>query len=473
MRRFETVQKSMDHFRGGGRDPKQLIRYDLPVKVRKPKNGKDNVLRFIGSDERPDRHNSIIRVAGWVLKDFRTNPIFVWAHETGSWLKSPQLPIGRANRVFKRTVPKAQLVFDIAFPTEDVHPFGHRIFQLFRHRFLHATSVGFWPLIVKVVEDEKELKKLGLKGPCGLVFEKQELWELSAVPIPSNPNALIEDLAKNAPGGIAKAWRGMDLAALATRAADAGADDVRRFVGDRMEDIFMAHHTPTTAAADAFKKAFSDPKRVISVAFAKDASPADINGGKGWERSLVEKWLAEHKLDAATIEEDKILLRVPQPHPVVAGFNGDVPGFQTFSAGLPAGISAVVRQEDEDDEEDPDDETNVADEDDEDEEEEGATRNIDDLIDMIENGQQIWEDSSAAWTQWLDNLLQMANDLKDEEDGDDTDDDTDTEPAAAPPPKKAKGKKAKRLAKIKKAHDLIQSLNKQFEDAKNKIGKRV
>lgn len=126
------------------------------------------VLRFIGSTESVDRDGDIISADGWELDNYKKNPVFLWAHD----YKIP--PIGRAIDV--RVVNK-QLIFDIEFPDEGIFPLADTIFKLYKGNFLNATSVGF-------------IGKEGEPTKTGYAFTRQELIELSAVPVPSNPTAL-------------------------------------------------------------------------------------------------------------------------------------------------------------------------------------------------------------------------------------------------------------------------------------------
>ena len=57
-----------------------------------------------------------------------------------------------------------------------------------RKEYLNAVSVGFNPSEWKWVDDEDR--------PWGIDYNKQELLEYSAVPVPANPEALIDAKSK-------------------------------------------------------------------------------------------------------------------------------------------------------------------------------------------------------------------------------------------------------------------------------------
>lgn len=146
------------------------------------------VLRFIGSTESPDRSQDVIEVGGWDVNNYIKNPVFLWAHQYD------RPPVGKARSVTidKRT---KSLVFDIYFPTIDelssdkANPSDHALFvdtvyNMYKNGLLNATSVGF--------AGRKYAQRDDQEGPYrGLKFTEQELLELSAVPVPANPEALV------------------------------------------------------------------------------------------------------------------------------------------------------------------------------------------------------------------------------------------------------------------------------------------
>jgi len=141
----------------------------------------DRVLRFVGSDETPDRDSDIIEVSGWKLDEYLKNPVFLWAHQ------HDQPPVGKAVNVTIDAVSK-KLLFDIKFPTADEYPFADTIYKLYKGGYLNATSVGFQGVKYKTRDDDAVIDKP--EWQRGRRYMEQKLLELSAVPVPSNPNAL-------------------------------------------------------------------------------------------------------------------------------------------------------------------------------------------------------------------------------------------------------------------------------------------
>ncbi|HDR4427068.1 TPA: hypothetical protein QCP92_002670 [Bacillus cereus] len=126
-------------------------------------------LRFIGSCEHVDREGDVILASGWELDNYKKNPVFLWAHDYSI------LPIGRAINVFRQA---DKLIFDIEFLEKGIHTLADTVYELYKKGFMNATSVSF------IGKEGEPLPKGGTK------FIRQELLELSAVPVPSNPIAL-------------------------------------------------------------------------------------------------------------------------------------------------------------------------------------------------------------------------------------------------------------------------------------------
>lgn len=135
------------------------------------------VLEFIGSTETKDRQGDIVRANGWNLKNYKKNPIFMWAHDYS------QPPIGKAVKVW---VKDNQLMFHIEFADKDTYEFADTIYRLYKGGFLKATSVGFSPLNWEGKSGEDDMPRWG-----GNIFTEQELLELSGCPVPANPDALL------------------------------------------------------------------------------------------------------------------------------------------------------------------------------------------------------------------------------------------------------------------------------------------
>ena len=153
-----------------------MIRKLVPVEV---KEVGDRQLEIAGSTEDVDRMGDIIKASGWKLGPFKKNPVFMWGHDYN------QPPIGRATKVWVDRESK-RLMFNVEFADAETYKFADTIYKLYKGGFLHATSVGFIPLEWEGKSEEEPNPKWE-----GNLFTKQELLELSAVPVPANANALV------------------------------------------------------------------------------------------------------------------------------------------------------------------------------------------------------------------------------------------------------------------------------------------
>lgn len=135
-------------------------------------------VKFIASDETVDRYGDIVRIDGWDLSNYLRNPIFAWAHKTGD------PPIGQVTSL---EVAKKKLVAVAEFAKEGLYPFADMLWKMVLAGMLRAVSVGFLPLAspVYLKNDPENPDRI-----TGLEWTKQELLELSLVPVPANPQAL-------------------------------------------------------------------------------------------------------------------------------------------------------------------------------------------------------------------------------------------------------------------------------------------
>lgn len=135
--------------------------------------GDNRVISYVFSDESVARDGHTIRTSGWELDAFRANPVFLWCHQTS------EPPIGRVVTVGAKG---SRLVGSVEFADADTYPFADTIFRLMKGGYLNAVSVQWAPLEWKWSSDKDR--------PGGIDFSRQELLEVSAVPVPALPTAL-------------------------------------------------------------------------------------------------------------------------------------------------------------------------------------------------------------------------------------------------------------------------------------------
>lgn len=118
----------------------------------------------VASSEIEDRQGEIVRQAGWSLKNFKENPVLLYMHDHTK-------PIGKATRVWiDKTGKSPMLKFKgfISDATEELR--GYK--TLIEQGILNSFSVGFRPLEME-----------------GNEITKAELFEISLVSVPANPEA--------------------------------------------------------------------------------------------------------------------------------------------------------------------------------------------------------------------------------------------------------------------------------------------
>ena len=142
-------------------------------------NDKQRTYRFCFSDGSVDRMGDTISPTGWNLHDFNKNPVALFAHDSSA------PPIGRASNLM---VEDGRLMGDIEFAPPEIYEFADTIFKLVAGGYLNAVSVGFQPKDYDWADDEDR--------EWGLDFKAQDLLEISVVPVPALPSALIDARAK-------------------------------------------------------------------------------------------------------------------------------------------------------------------------------------------------------------------------------------------------------------------------------------
>lgn len=144
----------------------------------------DRTLEITGSNELQDRDREVLKANGWETENYLKNPVVLFAHD------NHQPPVAKTEEI---KVSGEKMIFKIKFPKEGDYPFADTIYKLYRGGFMNASSVGFIP---KEWQDGN-----GEKGAPFRTYTKQELLELSLVPVPSNPMALVHSRS------LEKAWK--------------------------------------------------------------------------------------------------------------------------------------------------------------------------------------------------------------------------------------------------------------------------
>ena len=134
----------------------------------------------VASTATPDRYGDIVDQATWKLERYNSNPVIQWGH------RYDLPPIGKAHV----GVHDGELLAEITWDTGEHNELANTVASQFENGFLSAVSVGFMPgHAVKRSSLEQDDPRY---APAGMVYFAPELLEISAVPIPANPESLAQ-----------------------------------------------------------------------------------------------------------------------------------------------------------------------------------------------------------------------------------------------------------------------------------------
>jgi HK97 family phage prohead protease len=133
-----------------------------------------------------DRQGDIIVPTGASLRHFINAPVLLWAH------RHDLPPIGSVD-VSTLRVAESGIDADVVFDAAD--PAAVFIYGKYQRRVMRTWSIGFIPLEWEVLRQEEGGRVTGYR------ITRWELLEVSAVPVPANPEALSRELAGVEPEG--------------------------------------------------------------------------------------------------------------------------------------------------------------------------------------------------------------------------------------------------------------------------------
>ncbi len=213
----------------------------------------------VATDASIDRDGEIVDPAGLDTKNFEKNPVLLYAHDYRSD------PIGKVLEITRdgsRILFRPQLAVDIS-------PRAKMYFEMIKAGILNAFSIGFIP-------KEWSDRDNGAGGK-NRVFTKTELLEISLVPVPANPNALV----------LARTFKTADGLAVD--------EDILKSMEMAMEEIAKSKEmSDTLASVKEIKTDLEATKAIVEDLKVEVAANGEKSGAK-----------------AATVEE---LLRHPDFH---------------------------------------------------------------------------------------------------------------------------------------------------------------
>ncbi len=144
-------------------------------------NDEERTVDFIASTDALDSYEEVVE-QDWNLKRFKKNPVVLFGHQ------SRDLPVGSCTRCeVVKAGDKMQLECTVKFADAAANPMAEQVWQSVKQGTLRAVSVGFTPGDVRFEKRD---------GKGVYVLSKNELHEISVVPIPANPEALAKMRSK-------------------------------------------------------------------------------------------------------------------------------------------------------------------------------------------------------------------------------------------------------------------------------------
>lgn len=139
----------------------------------------ERTVKAVISTSAVDREKEVLLPKGADFEQYKKNPVVLWAHDYRD------TPIAKALWIqAKRKTIEAKIRFAETEKAEE-------IYQLFKGGYLNAFSVGFLPAEGgSHPPTPDEVKKNPEWAEARRIYDKWELLEFSAVPVPANPEAL-------------------------------------------------------------------------------------------------------------------------------------------------------------------------------------------------------------------------------------------------------------------------------------------
>jgi HK97 family phage prohead protease len=250
-----------------------IVRRSFAVEFKAASIDKANrSVRVVASTEALDSHGENVK-QNWRLERFKKNPVVLWNHNRSSFFggdPEDYFPIGHASDIAVGSSLEATL----NFVDEKANPIAERVFQGFSQGSLRAVSVGFRPGKVTVERDAEG-------DVLSVILDDNELYEISVVPMGSNPEAVALSaefnakeraaLIKRAEALTTKDTMKLTLEELTAKLAEAEAErDKFKTAASTFETQVIAEK----ARADGLQTKLADAERALGIANEQIAKAA-------------------------------------------------------------------------------------------------------------------------------------------------------------------------------------------------------
>jgi len=182
--------------------PGNAVVYANFVAAVEPDPDNERRMTFVVTTAKTNRNGHRVNPDGWELANYQRNPVMLWCHDDGSWKGSGShgLPFASGERVWidGDYLKVASLWVPAGTITGEAGELCESVLRLYRGGFLRAVSAGWLPLEWDYVETED--------GGWEVAFIRQELLEISFVPIPAEPEALRVAASAGLDVGPVRAW---------------------------------------------------------------------------------------------------------------------------------------------------------------------------------------------------------------------------------------------------------------------------
>lgn len=180
---------------------------------------KERVLDFVISSSSKDRYGDVVRPTGMQKKNFRRNPVVLWAHEYYA------LPVGRSLREMR----DGQVIQGSAeFIDAALSDFADTVFRYLKGGYLSAVSIGFMPIKTQVIKEADDDDGDPWSWWPNFEYVEWDLLEYSIVPVPANPDAIIEGRSAGIDDTPYKQWAERHLDACESGACRRGIASQRK-----------------------------------------------------------------------------------------------------------------------------------------------------------------------------------------------------------------------------------------------------